>query len=112
MTAMKHPTATVVKLKPETHARLQAIAKQEDKPMGEVVTTLLDRYEHERFWASVRESYQRLREDPVAWKDYAEGEDDLDITMVQEVSEEDRYYTREEEQEILAKALAERAANR
>lgn len=112
MTAMKKPTATVVKLKPETHARLQAIAKQEDRPMGEVVTTLVEAYEQRRFWHEVRAGYDRLREDPVAWQEYVEGKDDWDITMVQEVAEEDRYYTREEEQEILAKALAERAANR
>ncbi len=106
MTAMKRPTATVVKLKPETHARLQAIARQEDRPMGEVVTTLIEWYEQQQYWRQVQEDYRRLNEDPIALREYLGQETDWDITVVDDVPDEDRYYTKEEEQEILAKAAA------
>lgn len=32
--------SAMVKLKPSTHARLQEIAKEQHKPMGEVITYL------------------------------------------------------------------------
>ncbi len=106
MTAMKKPTATVVKLKPETHARLQAIAKLEDRPMGEVVTTLIDAYEQRRFWKEVRASYARLKEDPVAWQDYRDEVELLEGSPSDGLTNEPPYFTPEEEQSILDRAAS------
>lgn len=69
MSALRKSSAPVVKLKPGTHAKLQEIARAESRPMGEIVSDLVERYETERFWKGVQEDYARLRADPVAWKD-------------------------------------------
>ncbi len=70
MTAMKRPTAPVVKLKPETHAELQEMARAENRPMGEIVADSLQRYKKERFWERARLSVERLKADPAAWENY------------------------------------------
>lgn len=55
MPAARRPSASVVKLKPQPHAKLLEFAKQDDRPMGNFVTYLVDRYEQERFWMQARE---------------------------------------------------------
>jgi hypothetical protein len=94
MPAAIRASSTVIKLKPVTHAKVQVIAHEEERPMGEVVTFLVDRYERERFWNQVRADYARLKADPVAWQEY------LDPPP---------YYAPEEEQEILAEVAARRS---
>lgn len=109
MTAQTGASAPVVKLKPQTHAKLQAIAKEEDRPMGEIVTFLVDRYERQRFWLGVREDLARLKADPVAWQDYLREMAEWDTMPNDILASEDPYYTPEEEREILAEAAARRA---
>ena len=51
MAAQKKPTAAppIVTLSPQTHAKLLAFSREDDRPVGEIVTDLVDRYERERF---------------------------------------------------------------
>lgn len=112
MSALRKPSAPVVKLKPQTHAKLQEIAKEEDRPMGEIVTFLIDRYERERFWQKVRDDYARLKADPEAWQAYRDEIDLWDQTAGDGLEREEPYYTPEEEREILAQAAADRASGR
>jgi hypothetical protein len=109
MTAQTRPTSPVVKLKPATHAKLQSIAHAEDRPMGEVVTFLVDRYERERFWKQVRADYARLKADPAAWAEYKAEVDAWDTLSGDGLVAEEPYYSPEEEREILAAAAARRA---
>ncbi len=37
----------VIEVLPTTHERLQRLSKEQHRPMGEIVTDLLDRYERE-----------------------------------------------------------------
>ena len=37
--------SAMVKLKPATHAKLQEIAREQHRPMGDVITELIERYE-------------------------------------------------------------------
>jgi hypothetical protein len=102
MSALKKTSVPVVKLKQGTHAKLQQIAKAESRPMGDIVTDLVERYEKELFWKGVREDYARLHADPEAWKDYQNEIAVWDATSGDGLENEPPYYTPEEEDEIRA----------
>jgi len=100
--ALRKLPTSVVKIKQGTHAKLQEIAKAESRPMGDIVTDLVERYEKELFWKGVREDYARLRADPIAWKDYQDEVAVWDTTAGDGLESEPPYYTPEEEEEIRA----------
>lgn len=102
MTAIKKPTSPVVKLKTETHAELQELAREENRPMGDIVADSLRRYKKEQFWKRARLSVERLRADPVAWKDYQAEIAVWDGMTSDGLAGEDPWYTPEEEAEIEA----------
>ena len=70
MTALQKSAPPMVKVKPDTHAKLRQIAKTQHKSMGDIVTALVDRYEEEQFWQEAKEQLDRLKADPVAWQEY------------------------------------------
>lgn len=102
MAAMRKPVGSVVKLRPETHAELQEIAREENRSMGDVVADSLQRYKKEKFWEQARQSVQRLKADPAAWKDYQEEIRLWDGLSGDGLTNEEPYYTPEEEAEIEA----------
>ncbi|MGC4107352.1 MAG: hypothetical protein QM753_13600 [Thermomicrobiales bacterium] len=108
MAALRKPSSPVVQLSPQTHAKLLAFSKDEARPMGEIVADLVDRYEREQFWLSVRAAYARLRDDPAAWQAYLDEVDAWD-TVASDVLQGEPYYSPEEEREILAQSAARRA---
>ncbi len=71
----------MVKLKPQTHARLQEISRQEDRPMGEIITYLVDRYERERFWRGAAEDVARIKANPEAWRGYQDESAEWEATL-------------------------------
>lgn len=104
MTAQKRPSPPVVKLQPETHARLRRLSHEQQRPMGEIVTDLLERYERDEFWRQVKESVDRLREDPVAWKDYKDEIALLEGGSMDGLEEDDSWFAPEEEEKIRAES--------
>ena len=100
MTVMRKPAAPVVKLKPQTHAELQAIAKEQDRSMGDVVASLIQHYRKEQFWERARISVERLKADPVAWQGYLDEIAEWDTLAGDGLENEEPYYTPEEETEI------------
>lgn len=62
--------APAIRVSAETHATLHELAKAENRPMGEIVTDLVDEYRTKRFWAEVNTALDRLHDDPEAWQDY------------------------------------------
>jgi hypothetical protein len=70
MSATHESKAMVVELRPEVHAALEELAREENRPMGEIVADALQRYRKEKFWARARLSVERLKADPVAWQGY------------------------------------------
>ncbi|MGI8483789.1 MAG: hypothetical protein ACR2OU_05960 [Thermomicrobiales bacterium] len=102
MCALRKPPTSVVKIKPGTHAKLQEIAQAESRPMGDIVTDLVERYEKELFWKGVREDYARLRDNPAAWKDYQDEVAIWDATSGDGLESEPPFYKPEEEEEIRA----------
>lgn len=105
MEAANKPKRPLIEVVPDTYGRLQRLSRELHRPVGEIVTDLLDRYEREEFWRHVNESVIRLREDPAAWKDYKD-----EVEFLQGSSNEvldDPYFTPEEEEAIRAAAPAE-----
>lgn len=108
MTAVRRPPA-VVKINAQTHAKLQEIAREDDRPMGEIVTFLVDRYERERFWKGAKEDLARLKADPVAWQDYQDEIAVWDSLAGSGLENEPPYFTPQEEEEIRERAAARAA---
>lgn len=89
--------ASVLKLKPDTHASLRQISSEDGTPMSEIVAMLVSRYERERFWRGVQEDLDRLQKDPAAWQEY---QNELQLwdraTVADGLTDEDPYYTEDE----------------
>ena len=102
MNTMRKTSHAVVKISSSSHARLREIAKVEQRPMGDIVNDLIERYELEQFWKQAHEAVERLRSDPVAWKDYRDEALMLQGGSMDGLENEPPYYTPEEEEEILA----------
>lgn len=62
-------TATI-RVEQQTRDKLLKLAKQERKPLGEVVKEAVARYERDRFFDELDAAYARLKADPEAWADY------------------------------------------
>jgi hypothetical protein len=62
----------MIKVKPDTHKKLRELSKSQLKPMGDIVTELVDRYEEELFWKESKAQLDRLKADPEAWQEYLE----------------------------------------
>jgi predicted DNA-binding protein len=102
MNAMRKTTPAMVKISSTSHARLREIANLEQRPMGDIVNELIERYEIEQFWKQANEAMERLRADPVAWNDYRDEMSMLQGGSMDGLEAEPPYYTPEEEEEILA----------
>ena len=61
---------TTIRVDVRTHEMLRELLKQEHKPIGHLVTDLVARRREERFWQDLETSLDRLRADPVAWREY------------------------------------------
>ena len=69
-TGMRTVSATTIGIPTATHARLQRIANEDGRPIGEVIDSLRDDYERQQFLAGLAEDFARLQADPEAWGDY------------------------------------------
>lgn len=91
-----------VRVENATIVKLRAISKNEKRPISQIVTDLVKKYEKDKFWREMHESFARLREDPVAWKEYQDELTLWDSTTGDGLENEEPYYTPEEEEEINA----------
>lgn len=62
-------TTSTIRVPATIHARLQRLAQDESRPIGQVIGALLDDYEKRLFFAQLGEDFARLQADPVAWAD-------------------------------------------
>ncbi|MGH2557685.1 MAG: hypothetical protein ACRDJH_01365 [Thermomicrobiales bacterium] len=63
--------ATVtIRVPDTTHVKLQRMATEEGRAIGQVIDDLVDRYERDRFFEEMAEDFARLRADPVASAEY------------------------------------------
>lgn len=86
----------MVKLKPDTHAKLQSIAREEGQTMGEMVTVLLERYEREQFRKGVIEDLKKFQADTEAYQRYLDEFREWD-NMPDALGDEPPYYEEDEE---------------
>lgn len=59
-----------VRVESDLHAKLKELSETEHRPISEVIEEAIDRYQREKFWTEMHESFGRLRSDPVAWNAY------------------------------------------
>lgn len=88
---------TTIKVRPQTHARLQEIAKEDDRSMGEVITFLVDRYERERFWQGVAEDLDKFKADEEGYQRYRDEFAEWDNQTTESLASEEPYYADGEE---------------
>lgn len=94
--------ATTIRVDDKAHATLLELAQEEHRPIRQVVEDAIEHYRREKFWKGVHEDYERLRADPVAWKEYQDEIRLLEGGSMDGLENEPPYYTEEEEQEIRA----------
>ena len=104
VTAMRKAPGVPVKISAANHLRLQEWAAEDNRPMGEIVNELIERYDRERFWQTAREQLAQLKADPVAWQEYLDEIEELDALAGDGLEDEEPYYSPEEEREIIARA--------
>ncbi|HEU0164362.1 MAG TPA: hypothetical protein VFQ54_04905 [Thermomicrobiales bacterium] len=92
--------STVVRVEETTHAKLNAWSEAQKKPISQIVRELVDHQEAELFWAAMHEDFDRLRADPVAWKDYQDEARIFEGGSMDGLEDDEPYYTVEEEAEI------------
>lgn len=63
-------TTTTIRVSVAARDRLQAIAQEEQKTLGEVVDALLEADRRRRFWEEMRIAVEHTKADPVAWAEY------------------------------------------
>jgi predicted transcriptional regulator len=64
--------STSIRISRSTHQKIKNIADREHKPIGDVVSDAIERYERDEFRRAVHESFRALREDPAEWLSYQE----------------------------------------
>lgn len=55
--------ASSIEVLPQTHIRLQKIAREDNRTIGEVITLLIDKYEKEQFWRGISEDLEKFKAD-------------------------------------------------
>jgi hypothetical protein len=73
--------STTIRVPVGTHTRLQRIAREEARPIGQVIDAMLDDFEKRRFFAGLAEDFARLQADPEAWADYEAEMSAWDVTL-------------------------------
>ena len=71
-----------IRVPPDTHERLQALAAARKQSIGQVVTDAVEHLEAERFWDEMDAAYERLYADPVAAAEYEAGTAVWDVTLL------------------------------
>ncbi len=95
-------SSSSIRVEEETLARLRVLSKDEKRPIGQIVTDLVKKYERDKFFKQMHEDFTRLRADPVAWKEYQDEALLWQGGAAIALRNENPYYTPEEEEEINA----------
>lgn len=107
MVRNRRETPAVVKINPATHATLQTISNEEERPMGEIITELVERYERARFWKKAADDLERLKEDNGEYDAFQSDSRQLDQLANEGLWSEPPFFTPEEEEEIRAEIAAQ-----
>ncbi|MDQ3814515.1 MAG: toxin-antitoxin system protein [Armatimonadota bacterium] len=80
-----------VRIKPETHRKLQKLARETGQSLPDVLDKAISEYERQRFLAECNASYTRLREDPEAWREELEERALWDCTLMDGLKDDPPY---------------------
>jgi hypothetical protein len=94
--------ATTVRVDDKLHAALREIAIEERRAIGQVIEDAIAQYQKEKFWRDVESSVERLRADPVAWREYREEIALFEGGSMDGLEHEEPYFGPEEVEEIRA----------
>lgn len=85
-------TATrTVRIKPETHQRLQRLARDSKRSLPDVLDEAIGAYERRVFLEGLSEDFARLRADPEAWQEELEERALWDCTLMDALKDEPPY---------------------
>jgi predicted transcriptional regulator len=70
-----------VRVKPETHAKLKALAEQTGRPMPEVLEQAVESLRRQRLLEATNRAYAALRDDSKAWKAELAERESWDVTL-------------------------------
>ena len=86
-----------VRVEKAVHAKLKELSEAEHRPISQVIEEAIGRYEREKFWAEMHESFARLRADPAAWQEYQDEAAIWDSMSGDGLEDEPPYFTEGEE---------------
>jgi hypothetical protein len=92
--------ATTVRVDDKLHAALREIAGEERRSIGQVIEVAIAQYKLEKFWRDVDASVERLRANPVAWREYREEIAFFEGGSMDGLEEEEPYFNQDELEEI------------
>ncbi len=98
--------SAVIRVEEFTHATLRSWAEAEQKPIGQIVTELVERQATDKFWREMREGYEQLRADPAAWADYQAEAAAFAAGSMDGLEHEAPYYSADKAAEIEQAALS------
>ena len=81
---------------------IQKWANERKTTPGKVIAELVREHEEKMFWAQMHEDVERLRSDPVAWKDYQDEVRFFEGGSMDGLENEPPYFTPEEAEAIRA----------
>jgi hypothetical protein len=74
-------SSNVVKLKPETYARVKQIAEESHRPMQEIVAAGIEALDRLQFAREFTEDYAALRRDSQAWRKELQERELWEVTL-------------------------------
>jgi predicted DNA-binding protein len=73
--------STTVRVSAETHELLRKLAAATGEPLQRVLERAVENYRREQFYAEFNAAFERLRSDPVAWKDHLAERAEMEGTL-------------------------------
>jgi hypothetical protein len=73
--------STTVRVSEHTHELLRKLAAASGEPLQRVLERAVENYRREQFYAEFNAAFERLRADPVAWKDYLAEQAEMERTL-------------------------------
>lgn len=94
--------SVVVRIPADAYAKLRGIADARHETVGQIISEMVDEIEEQQFWRRTHESVERLRADPVAWKEYRDEVAVFEGGAWDGLEDEEPYYSPQEEEAIRA----------
>lgn len=80
-----------MRVRPETHKRLQKLARETNRSLPDVLDEAISQYERNTFFEGLNEDFRKLREDSHAWREEQSERKDWEITLGDDLHDEPPY---------------------